>query len=121
MKKVLLAIMVLVAALASCNKYEHNNDVDPKPFYIPKYQIGDYYQNDTLQGIVFATISGGINGLMVSLEEVQLPWCIPNYVNTERPQSLSRHPMEPQAQHLAAGVSASFPNHSEAMVCAIIH
>lgn len=83
MKKVLLAIMVLVAAMASCNKYEHNNDVDPKPFYIPKYQIGDYYQNDTLQGIVFATISGGTNGLMVSLEEAHLPWCIPNYVNTE--------------------------------------
>lgn len=79
-----LIVLVLFAALASCNKYESQNaDVDPNPFYVPTYQIGDYYLNDTLQGIVFATISGGTNGLMVSLEEVQLPWCIPNYVNTE--------------------------------------
>ncbi len=84
MKKILFAIIIATAAtVTSCNKYESNNNADPKPIYVPKYKIGDYYQNDTLRGIVFATISEGTNGLMVSIEETKLPWCIPNYVNTE--------------------------------------
>ena len=83
MKRILIVIALITNTLVSCNKYDPGSNVDPKPFYVPKYQIGDYYHNDTLQGIVFATISDGTNGLMVSLEEAKLPWCIPNYVNTE--------------------------------------
>ena len=49
----------------------------------PTYEIGDYFRNDTLQGIVFATISGGTSGLMVSIEETLLPWCVPNYNTKE--------------------------------------
>lgn len=49
----------------------------------PTYEIGDYFRNDTLQGVVFATTSGGTSGLMVSLEETLLPWCVPNYTTKE--------------------------------------
>lgn len=80
MKKALLLWMILV--LAGCKKYDHQNGETPPPVH-PTYEIGDYYHNDTLQGIVFATISGGTNGLMVSLEETLLPWCTPNYVSKE--------------------------------------
>lgn len=80
MKKLIPIMMVLL--LAACKKYEPQGNGTDVPTF-PKYEIGDYYHNDTLQGIVFATISGGANGLMVSLDETLLPWCVTNYVNKE--------------------------------------
>ena len=50
--------------------------------YQATYEVGDYYHNDTLEGVVFLTY-GASNGLMVSLEETRLPWCESNYVNSE--------------------------------------
>ena len=82
MKNAFIFITVLLLAMASCNKYEHAEGNTPQPVF-KAYHIGDLYQNDTLQGIVFHTIAGGTSGLMVSLDETLLPWCTENYVNTE--------------------------------------
>ena len=50
--------------------------------YQPTYEIGDYFKNDTLEGVVFYTI-GSRNGLMVSLEETELTWCDPAHIICE--------------------------------------
>lgn len=84
MKKTFSIITILITlALFACKKYEpHQSDDVPQPVF-PAYEIGDYFHNDTLQGIVFATIAGGTSGLMVSLDETILPWCVPNYTTKE--------------------------------------
>lgn len=81
MKKA-IAFLVLALALASCNKYESPGNGDPHIPYQVTYEIGDYYHNDTVEGVVFLTY-GAHNGLMVSLEEARLPWCESNYLNSE--------------------------------------
>ena len=73
MRRVLYSLVV-ICALVSCQKPETPQDVTPHVPYQPTYEVGDYYKNDTLEGVVFYTISAH-NGLMVSLEEVLLPWC----------------------------------------------
>ena len=75
---------ILLLAFDSCKKHESpSSGGTPLPsHHDPSYDIGDYYHNDTLEGIVFLTY-GASNGLMVSLEETQLPWCEANYVNSE--------------------------------------
>ena len=50
--------------------------------YQSTYEVGDYFKNDTLEGVVFYTY-GTHNGLMVSLEEVLLPWCDSSHVASE--------------------------------------
>jgi len=77
----LLATLIL---FASCKKTEPQGGGGdtPEPS-APKYEIGDYFKNDTLEGIVFFTVSNGTHGLMVSLEEALLPWCIDTYINEE--------------------------------------
>lgn len=82
MKNTLFLITAIAFALASCKKYEPQGGDTPAPVF-PKYEIGDYYHNDTLQGIVFFTTAGGSTGLMVSLDEALLPWCQSNYINFE--------------------------------------
>ena len=82
MKNSCFVIAILLFAFAACKKYKPQGDNAPAPVY-PSYQIGDYYHNDTLQGIVFFTTAGGSTGLMVSLDEAQLPWCQSNYINIE--------------------------------------
>ena len=85
MKKSLLLIALTTTLLVACKK-----PVNPSPdsgtplpsHHDPVYNIGDYFHNDTLQGVVFLTY-GAYNGLIVSLEETFLPWCEPNYVNSE--------------------------------------
>lgn len=83
MRKAFFAVLILAIASAACNKYEHHQSDDTPQPVDPTYQIGDYFRNDTLEGVVFATISGGTNGLIVSLEETRLPWCIDTYINEE--------------------------------------
>lgn len=83
MQKTFLLI-AFVVALASCQKPEPSGGDEPSPTpSSPQYEIGDYFHNDTFEGIVFFTISGGTHGLMVSLEETELPWCIDTYINEE--------------------------------------
>lgn len=82
MKKLFFVIMAACFVFSSCKKYEPQGGGTPAPVF-PKYEIGDYYHNDTLQGIVFFTTAGGSGGLMVSLDETQLPWCQPNHLNEE--------------------------------------
>lgn len=74
MRDILLFILVL-SVFVSCQKPETPQSGE-EPFvpYQPIYKVGDYFKNDTLEGVVFYTI-GAHNGLMVSLEEVRLPWC----------------------------------------------
>ena len=77
-------IALLFLALVSCQKPkpEPSGGDTPGPSY-PTYEIGQYFHNDTLEGIVFHTTSGGTHGLMVSLEETHLQWCVDNYINEE--------------------------------------
>lgn len=84
MKNTLLFVLVTLL-LAACKKYESPSSGGGTPlptYHDPVYHIGDYFHNDTLEGVVFFTY-GDHSGLMVSLEETMLPWCIPNYINSE--------------------------------------
>ena len=72
-------------AFVACKKYESpsSGGDTPLPHHIDRvYKVGDYFHNDTLEGIVFHTYSGGLEGFMVSLDEMKLPWCETNYVNS---------------------------------------
>ena len=81
MRRVLLFIVVL-SVLASCRKSETPSGGEPHMPYQPTYAVGDYFKNDTLEGVVFYTY-GAYNGLMVSLEETLLPWCDSAHVFSE--------------------------------------
>ena len=83
MKKTLFFLALLGLAFASCRKYESPSNGDTPPPVFHSYQVGDYFHNDTLEGIVFHTIAGGTGGLMVSLDESFLPWCETNYINSQ--------------------------------------
>ncbi len=85
MRKIWFSLVVLALAFVACKKYESpsSGSDTPLPHHEdPVYHIGDYFKNDTLEGVVFLTY-GAHSGLMVSLEETQLSWCVPNYVNSE--------------------------------------
>ena len=85
MRKIWFWLIVLMLAITACKKHDTPSSSvgTPMPHHIDHvYHIGDYFHNDTLEGIVFHTIAGGLNGLMVSLDETQLPWCETNYVNS---------------------------------------
>ena len=84
MKKSFLIVVAFCLAFAACEKYESpSSSGSPLPHHIDRiYQVGDYFKNDTLEGIVFHIYSGGLNGLIVSLDETQLAWCETNYVNS---------------------------------------
>ena len=83
MKKILFFLAVFGIALVSCKKYESPQSGDtPTPVY-PSYHIGDYFHNDTLEGVVFHIFAGGTGGLMVGLDETLLPWCETNYINSQ--------------------------------------
>ena len=81
MKKALFFI-ALLCIFVSCRKIETPQGDGPNAPSQPAYEIGEYYHNDTLEGIVFWTY-GSHNGLMVSLDETYLPWCIPLNLNCE--------------------------------------
>ena len=81
MKKALFFI-ALLCFFVSCRKTETPQGDGPNVPSQPAYEIGEYYHNDTLEGIVFWTY-GSHNGLMVSLDETYLPWCIPLNLNCE--------------------------------------
>ena len=85
MKKSFFIVVALCFAFTACKKYESpsSDGVTPLPHHIDHaYSVGEYFHNDTLEGIVFHTVSGGLNGLIVSLDEIQLAWCESNYVNS---------------------------------------
>ena len=73
MRRVLYFIAIL-CVFASCQKPEDPQGGEPYEPYQSTYEVGDYFKNDTLEGVVFYTY-GAHNGLMVSLEEARLPWC----------------------------------------------
>ena len=77
-----LYFIVFLYALVSCQKPETSQGGEPHVPNQPTYEVGDYFKNDTLEGVVFYTI-GAYNGLMVSLEEVVLPWCDPAHLVCE--------------------------------------
>ena len=83
MRKTLCFLLGLALVVSACKKHEPYQGGDAPPVVYPTYEIGDYFCNDTLQGVVFATIAGGTSGLMVSLDETKLPWCIPTYINQQ--------------------------------------
>ena len=81
MKKALF-FLALLCIFASCGKTETPQGSEPHVPYQPTYEVGDYFKNDTLEGIVFYTY-GAYNGLMVSLEETKLPWCDASHILSE--------------------------------------
>jgi len=81
MKKALFFI-ALLCIFVSCRKTETPQGDAPNVPSQPTYEIGEYYHNDTLEGIVFWTY-GSHNGLMVSLDETCLPWCLSGNINCE--------------------------------------
>lgn len=81
MRRVLYFIVVF-CVLASCQKPETPQGNEPHVPYQPTYEVGDYFKNDTLEGVVFYTYDAH-SGLMVSLEESFQPWCIPNHILCE--------------------------------------
>ena len=81
MKKALFSL-ALLCIFASCGKTETPQNGEPIVPHQPTYEVGDYFKNDTLEGVVFYTINAH-NGLMVSLEEALLPWCDPAHVICE--------------------------------------
>jgi hypothetical protein len=82
MKKPFYIVVAFILVFVACKKYEPQSGDAPAPVF-PSYQIGDYYHNDTLQGIVFFTTAGGSSGLMVSLDETYQQWCVDNHINEE--------------------------------------
>ena len=74
--------IALLCIFVSCRKTETPQGDGPIVPSQPAYEVGEYYHNDTLEGIVFWTY-GSHNGLMVSLDETYLPWCIPLNLNCE--------------------------------------
>ena len=81
MKKSLFFI-ALLCIFFSCRKAETPQGDAPNVPSQPTYEIGEYYHNDTLEGVVFWTY-GSHNGLMVSLDETYLPWCVTGNINCE--------------------------------------
>ena len=73
MKKTVFLFFALSFIVSSCKEPETPQGIEPHIPYQPTYEIGDFIQNDTLEGVVFYTY-GAYNGLMVSLEETKLPW-----------------------------------------------
>ncbi len=78
----LFYILLLSFAFNSCKETENPQGAEPHHPYQTTYDIGDYYRNDTLEGIVFHAFDAH-NGMMVSLDEAFLPWCIPLSLNCE--------------------------------------
>jgi len=74
--------LALLCFFVSCRKEETPQGGEPHVPYQPTYEVGDYYHNDTLEGIVFWTYTA-YHGLMVSLGETFLPWCLPGNLNCE--------------------------------------
>lgn len=81
MKKAVVFI-ALLCFFAACGKTETPQGGESHVPYQPTYEVGDYYRNDTLEGIVF-WMYGAHNGLMVSLDETCLPWCLSGNINCE--------------------------------------
>ena len=77
-----LFLVATLIGLVSCNKSEPQGG-NTEPLILPTYEIGQYFRNDTLEGVVFFTTSGGAHGLMVGLDETELSWCINTYINEE--------------------------------------
>ena len=76
-----LCFLALLCVFVSCRKEDHQGSEPHEP-YQPTYAVGDYFKNDTLEGVVFYTY-GAHNGLMVSIEETMLPWCDEAHVVSE--------------------------------------
>ncbi len=77
-----LYFLAVFCALVSCQKPETPQGGEPHEPYQHVYEVGEYYHNDTLEGVVFWTYTAD-HGLMVSLDEVCLPWCLSGNINCE--------------------------------------
>ena len=75
-------VLVLFFVMVSCQKTDEPQGNDAVVPNLTTYEVGDYYSNDTLEGIVFWTY-GAHNGLMVCLDETCLSWCLPGNLNCE--------------------------------------
>lgn len=81
MKRFVCLLILVTVLFSACHKHEEEEGGTPPPF--KTYEIGDIFSNDTIRGIVFFTLQGGTNGLMVSLNDTVAEWCYPNFVLNE--------------------------------------
>ena len=67
-----IAVLGIIAVLVLCGGgylYTHIQN-SPK-----RYKVGDYYNANGKEGIVFEVWNDGLNGKIVSIDQTSLPWC----------------------------------------------
>jgi len=57
------------------NKEEKNTENEALPEISTTYKIGDYYNENDKQGVVFEVTADGRHGKIVSLDKAELGWC----------------------------------------------
>ena len=94
--------MMLVAAglMTGCGKDSEETPTkpeDPIPPVTTTYEIGDYYENGFVKGIVIYIDSEGKSGTVVSLDETEAIWSY-KYVKTQNIHQVVKmadHPVLP--------------------------
>lgn len=84
MKKPIILLLLLVAGLAACSGSDPETPVVPvipeppePPVPVTTYRVGDLYDKDGVQGIVYLLDDAtGTHGMIVSLTEAERPWSI---------------------------------------------
>lgn len=75
-KSVLLSIgKRLYSIILGDNEYESNSEVTGYTVYIKTYKVGDYYDDGTKQGVVFAVSDDGRHGKIISIDQTKTQWC----------------------------------------------
>ncbi len=59
-----------------------------------EYNVGDLYDVDGRKGIVFKVSDDGLHGLIISLDEVRLPWVSREFTKTKSLNSPLAVPMK---------------------------
>lgn len=44
-------------------------------YVVRRYEIGEYYERDGIRGVVCMLTDDGTHGMIISLDEIYLPWC----------------------------------------------
>lgn len=48
----------------------------PVQYELKRYAVGDYYDFNGVKGVVCKVTEDGLHGMVVSLDEVMIPWCV---------------------------------------------
>ena len=67
-----IAVWSIVVALLLCGGAYLYTHIQKSP---KRYKVGDYYNVNGKEGVVFEVWNDGLNGKIVSLDQTSLPWC----------------------------------------------